>query len=255
MIILEQIHRHFSLLISHLTVCLIAWKLHLSLVSLKMIRLVLVRVYRCFKSFKISISFSFFSVAVVFFYFSLWGKTNVRWMEKKIQGSVRVMKHLRIGEWKISSCVDFFFFFKYVRWTSALLNILFFFFFLLKLNVDVRVDVRCFNVLIAFEFHVVFFFSFFVDVASCLRVVFQQINLSKSCCGRWACFITYISFSIQQILRPSWYSKKSTGTIPDFTDVQKCDEVGRFDNLRAFLFGNYIWSYIRSLSGWWSERE
>lgn len=80
----------------------------LSLVSLKMIRLVLVRVYRCFKSFKISISFSFFSVAVVFFYFSLWGKTNVRWMEKKIQGSVRVMKHLRIGEWKISSCVDFF---------------------------------------------------------------------------------------------------------------------------------------------------
>ena len=34
-----------------------------------------------------------------------------------------------------------------------------------------------------------------VDVASCLRVVYKQINMSKSCCGRWACFITLILIS------------------------------------------------------------
>jgi len=46
----------------------------------------------------------------------------------------------------------------------------------------------------------VFSFFLFVDVASCLQLVYKQINVSKSCCGRWACLIQLLN----PILNEHW---------------------------------------------------
>ncbi len=85
--------------------------------------------------------------------------------------------------------VSRFFFSEYIYNISLNYFIVFFvLLFLLKFSVYVCLvfeRVHCIRICVVF--------FFFVDVASCSRVVYKQINMSKSCCGRWACFIIYIS--------------------------------------------------------------